>query len=84
MTDVEHNLLRKLVELEQTVAALPAADPKPDLRPLFAQIDELSGQLPPPTDPVLLHYLQKRSYQKARRFLEGRDAENQVGNCRHV
>jgi len=32
----------------------------------------------------LLHYLQKKSYEKARLYLQGRDAENQLGNCRHV
>jgi hypothetical protein len=40
--------------------------------------------LPRETDPQLRHYLQKKSYEKARLFLQGRDAENQAGNCRHV
>jgi len=44
----------------------------------------LTAQLPPQTDPQLLHYLHKKSYEKARLFLQGRDAENQFGNCRHV
>jgi hypothetical protein len=52
--------------------------------PLFARLDELTRALPRDTDPTLLHYLQKKSYQKARLFLEGRDAENQAGNCRPV
>ena len=63
---------------------MPSANPKPDLRPLFARIDELTEQLPRDTDPSLLHYLHKKSYEKARLFLQGHDAENQVGNCRHV
>ena len=33
---------------------------------------------------LLLHYLHKRSYQKARLYLEGRDAENQAGQCGHI
>ena len=81
---VEHSLLAALDELDAAVKAMPAANPKPDLRPLFARIDELAGQLPPGTDPALRHYLQKRSYEKARLFLQGRDAENRAGNCGHV
>ena len=73
-----------LAQLDEAVRSLPAANPKPSLLPLFARIDELAGQLPPGTDPALRHYLHKKSYAKARLFLEGREAENQAGNCRHV
>ena len=59
------------------------AGPKPDLLPLFARLDELTRRLPPQTAPELLHYLHKKSYEKARLFLEGRDAENTAGNCGH-
>jgi len=81
---VENSLLAALDELDVAVKAMPAANPKPDLRPLFARIDGLAGQLPAGTDPALLHYLQKRSYEKARLYLQGRNAENQAGHCRHV
>jgi hypothetical protein len=54
------------------------------LLPLFARIDKLAKQLSRGTDPTLLHYLHKKSYEKARFFLQGHDAENQIGNCRHV
>lgn len=81
---VEMELLATLDQLAETVKAMPAANPKPNLLPLFAQLDELTRQLPRDTDPTLLHYLHKKSYEKARLFLQGRDAENQVGNCRHV
>jgi len=84
ISPVEKRLLEALTQLETTVQALPTAKPKPDLLPLFARIDELAKQLPRETDPSLLHYLHKRSYEKARLFLQGRDAENQAGNCRHV
>jgi hypothetical protein len=84
MTDVENRLLGALLDLDRAVASLPTARPKPDLLPLFARIDELAGQLPPGADPSLRHYLAKKSYEKARLFLQGRDAENQAGNCRHV
>jgi len=54
------------------------------LLPLFARLDELTRQLPRHTDPQLLHYLHKKSYEKARLWLLNRDAENQAGNCGHV
>ena len=81
---VEIELLAVLTQLADTVKTMPAAKPKPDLLPIFARLDELNGQLPRQADPTLLHYLHKRSYEKARLFLQGRDAENQLGNCRHV
>lgn len=83
-TSLEENLLDALVELEHAVKSMPAANPKLNLLPLFSRIDELAKQLPRDADPALLHYLHKRSYEKARLFLQGRDAENQAGNCRHV
>ena len=84
MTEVENQLLQALTEVEAAVKAMPTANPKPNLLPLFARVDELAGQLPRTTAPELRHYLQKKSYQKARLFLEGRDAENAAGNCGHV
>lgn len=81
---VENELLARLTQLAEAVQAMPAASPKPSLLPLFSRLDELTRQLPPQTDPTLLHYLHKKSYEKARLYLQGRDAENQVGNCRHV
>lgn len=78
------SLLRELNALTAAVAGMAQAQPKPNLLPMFARIDELAAQLPPDTDPTLVHYLRKRSYEKARLYLQGRDAENQIGNCRHV
>jgi len=77
-------LLDALLDLDKAIKAMPAANPRPSLVPLFNRIDDLARQLPGDTDPALLHYLQKKSYEKARLYLQGRDAENQVGNCRHV
>ena len=84
MNETEKQILRALLDLEGAVAAMKTASPKPNLLPFFARLDELTRQLPPQTDPTLLHYLHKKSYEKARLFLQGRDEENQVGNCRHV
>jgi hypothetical protein len=82
--DILKNILATLVELDDAVKSMPTANPKPNLLPLFARIDELTKQLPRDADPTLLHYLHKKSYEKARLFLQDRDAENQIGNCRHV
>ena len=84
MTEIEQAVLESLLELEGAVQAMATAGEKTNLGPLFSRIDELTSQLPKGTDPALLHYLHKKSYQKARLFLQGRDAENQAGNCGHV
>jgi hypothetical protein len=81
---LKENLLKALVELDIAVKSMRSAGPKPELPSLFNRIDTLAKQLPRDTDPALLHYLQKKSYEKARLWLQGRDAENQIGNCRHV
>lgn len=83
MTATEQTIWQTLVELDQQVKSMPTANPKPNLIPLFSRLDELTGRLPPQTAPELLHYLRKKSYEKARLFLEGRDAENAAGNCGH-
>lgn len=83
-TPVEKEMLAALTQLDETVKSMAAANPKPSLLPIFARLDDLTRQLPRDADPTLLHYLHKKSYEKARLFLQGRDAENQVGNCRHV
>ena len=84
MTTLEESLLEALTELERTAASMKTANPKPKLQPLFQRLDELTAQLPRDTDPSLLHYLHKKSYEKARLWLQGKDAENQPGQCGHV
>ena len=79
MTQTKRSILQALVELESAVQSMAAAHPKPDLRPLFARLDALAGQLPRGTDPDLLHYLRGKSYRKARLWLEGRDVEDARG-----
>ena len=41
------------------------------LRAVSEKIDQLQAALPQPVDSRLLHYLQRRSYDKALEFLEG-------------
>lgn len=84
MTTVEQSLLKTLTDLESIVQSMSTANPKPNLLPLFAKLDELTQALPKDTDPALLHYLHKKSYEKARLWLQGRDAENHEGACRHT
>jgi hypothetical protein len=84
MTEPEKAILECLLELERTVQSIPSVNPKPNLLPLFSRLDDLMRQLPPQTDPTLRHYLQQRSYQKARLFLQGQEAANTPRNCRHV
>jgi hypothetical protein len=81
MTDTERQILNALLDLESAVGRMKTAEPKPNLLAIFSRIDELAGALPPGSDPQLLHYLRKKSYEKARLFLQGRDAENAAGNC---
>jgi hypothetical protein len=81
MTETESAILKTLVELDATVKSLPTANPKPSLLPLFARLEELTRALPKNTEPDLLHYLHKKSYEKARLFLEGLDSENARGIC---
>jgi hypothetical protein len=83
-TSLEKSLLDALVELDNAVKIMPTANPKPNLLPIFSRLDELTKQLPRDADPSLLHYMHKKSYEKARLWLQGRDAENAAGNCRHV
>ncbi|MBK8000319.1 MAG: hypothetical protein IPK15_16755 [Verrucomicrobia bacterium] len=81
MTGTEQNILDALLELERAVSSMATANPKPNLVAMFSRIDELTRQLPRDADPSLLHYLHKKSYEKARLFLQGREVENARGNC---
>jgi len=82
-TPVEQQLLDALAELDNAIKAMPAIEGKPNLLLLFSRIDGLAGQLSRGADPTLLHYLHKKSYEKARLFLQGRDVSIQAGQ-RHV
>jgi hypothetical protein len=81
MNETERAILQTLVELDSTVKTMATANPKPNLLIFFTRLDELTRQLPKNASPDLLHYLHKKSYEKARLLLEGRDAENARGNC---
>jgi hypothetical protein len=81
MTDPEEAILETLRSLEAAARNMLTTNPKPDLRPLFSRLNQLTAQLPPDTDPQLVHYLTRGSYEKARLHLEGRFAEIARGKC---
>ena len=83
MTATEQDILKALIELDGLVKSMATANPKPDLKPVFARLDALTRQLPPQTAPDLMHYMHRKSYEKARLFLAGRGAENAAGSCGH-
>ena len=83
MTETEATILRELVGLDMALATIATANPKPDLLAIFQRLDGLTTALPKTADPELLHFMHKKSYQKARLLLEGRSGENAAGSCRH-
>ena len=83
MTETERAILQTLTDLDGAVKSMAATGAKPHLLPLFSRLDELTRALPKDAAPDLLHYLHRKSYEKARLWLEGRDAENARGGCSH-
>ena len=83
MSRTEQEILQVLTQLANTVKAADATGPKPDLQELFERIDELAARLPRDAAPELVHFLQRKSYEKARLWLEDRRAEIARGGCGH-
>ena len=81
MNETEHAIHQALCELAQAARRSQPGEARADLPGLFNRIDELTRQLPQGTDPDLLHYLHRKSYEKARLWLEGRETENRRGQC---
>jgi len=78
MTEAERFLYESLVDLEKAIEAMATDQSKPDLGAYLARVDALAADLPANADPALRHYLDKKSYQKARLFLEGRGGGNRA------
>ena len=72
MTEPERAIWSTLVELEQAAKSPRDADSKSNLQALFRRLEELTAQLPAETERELLHYLHRKSYEKARLWLESR------------
>ena len=81
MTQLEEQIYEALIRLDRAVKSLAVTQPPPDLMPLLARIDELGALLPAGTDPQLVHFLQRRSFEKATLWLEGRRVEITRGIC---
>ena len=81
MTPLEQELHQALLELAAAVKHMAATRAPVDLLPLFARIDALGAKLPAGTDPQLVHFLQRKSFEKATFWLEGRKAEITRGVC---
>jgi len=87
MKAIEQAILEALQELERAAVgrgptAVPGAAKVPIL-PILERIDRLAGELPADAPGDLRHYLQRKSYEKARLFLLDRGAENARGTCGH-
>ncbi|HEU5071597.1 MAG TPA: hypothetical protein VFV96_14430 [Verrucomicrobiae bacterium] len=81
MTPLEQDLQNALRDLEGAVQQMAATKVPVDLLPLFGRIDALAAQLPPGTDPQLLHFLQRKSFEKAALWLANRKSEITRGIC---
>lgn len=68
---VEQKLLVSLRELEVVVGRIASGAAGESVLPQVRRIADLRRELPSDTDPRLLHFLAKNSYEKARLFLEG-------------
>ena len=65
---IYNQLLVALCEFDAAVATARAGGPV-DLQAIFRRLDGLTLQLPPDADPQLRHFLEQKSYQKARNLL---------------
>jgi len=83
MTAFEEELRNLLHDFSEAVELQRSADPakKPPIRPLLDKLDAVAARATSDIHPRLRHYLEQKSYEKARLFLDGRESENQRGNC---
>lgn len=79
MTDVEHALLIALQDLDREVADASASGRRPEMVPRVMRLRELTAVLPAGSDPMLMHCLERHSWEKARMILDGRRAEVRHG-----
>ena len=74
VTDLKEALRERLAIIHDEKSRADEAKHIARLRAVSERIDKLQAALPQPVDPQLAHYLQRKSYDKALEFLEGRDA----------
>jgi len=73
LSDLAQALRERLAIIHDEESRRDEAKHLSRLRAVSQKIDKLQATLPQPVDPRLAHYLQRRSYDKALEFLEGRD-----------
>lgn len=78
MTSTEHQLRDALVDFMQ--AATARSD---KVGVTLQRVNELHGQLGPDAHPMLKHYLERRSYQKALDLLNEGRPETEKPQCGH-
>lgn len=79
MTETEKEILETLKALNQEVSSMNGPGAKQNLVQFFNRLDQLATELPETTHPRLMHYMHKRSYEKALLFLSGGAEEIQGG-----
>lgn len=73
LSDLAQALRERLAIIHDEESRSDEAKHTARLRAVSEKIDKLQATLPQPVDPRLAHYLQRRSYDKALGYLEGRD-----------
>jgi hypothetical protein len=83
MTNLERQLHDALAILMQVSPDLTADERRARTGEALRQITALHAQLPANADPMLRHYLDQRSYQKAYNLLRTGIAESAKPQCGH-
>ena len=73
LVDLAQALRERLEIIQDKESRRDEAKHMARLHVVSEKIDKLQAGLPQPINPRLAHYLQRRSYDKALEFLEGRD-----------
>jgi hypothetical protein len=71
-SDLAATLRERLAIINDAESRRDAEKHMARLRGISEKIDNLAAALPKPIDPQLAHFLQRKSYDKALDFLEGR------------
>jgi len=85
MTNTQEQLRQALTELLVSGMQLDVDETsrRQKVAMTMARVSELHKQLGPHTEPMLLHYLEQRSYQKALDFLNSGEPETEKPQCGH-
>jgi hypothetical protein len=70
IVDLTHALRERLAIIDDEESRRNESSHLARLQAVSEKIDRLQAALPPPIDPQLVHYLQRRSYNKALEFIE--------------